>query len=205
PAIDNRRGQRRLQAEDQRDHSSRQPVLDRDEHAAETKAMHHQAGDRAVRHTARARPFGPREREYRAKQHHDDAHAQRQERQRFGISKPKLGADNARSPQHDEYAGRREYDEVFQSARHERGHLSCERRRLAMINLVEDDACPLRSLASKALRFSIGFWCKPRPREIQYHYFAVYRDLLLLSSNRNAVLMSSYVSSCLSAPDAVVY
>src|SRR5262249_1988934 len=64
PAIDNRRGQRRLQAEDQRDHSSRQPVLDRDEHAAETKAVHHQAGDRAVRHTARARPFGPREREY---------------------------------------------------------------------------------------------------------------------------------------------
>jgi hypothetical protein len=34
-------------------------------------------------------------------------------------------------------------------------------------------------------------------REIQYHYFAVYRDLLRLSSNRDAVLMSSYVSSCL--------
>jgi drug/metabolite transporter (DMT)-like permease len=75
-----------------------------------------------VRHTARARPFRPGEREYRAKQHHDDAHAQRQERQRFGISKPKLGANNARSPQHDEYAGRREYDEVLQSAPHERGH-----------------------------------------------------------------------------------
>ena len=110
------------QAEDQRDRSSRQPVLDRDEHAAEAEAVHHQAGDRAVRHTARARPFRPGEREYRAKQHHDDAHAQRQERQRFGISEPKLGANNARSPQHDEYAGRREYDEVLQSARHERGH-----------------------------------------------------------------------------------
>ena len=45
-----------------------------------------------------------------------------EERQRFGISKPKLGADKASSPQHDEYAGRREYDEVLQSARHERGH-----------------------------------------------------------------------------------
>src|SRR5215475_5529560 len=83
--------------------------------------MQQEAGDRAVRHTARARPFRPREREYRAKQHHDRAHAQREERQRFGISKPKLGADKASSPQHDEYAGRREYDEVLQSARHERG------------------------------------------------------------------------------------
>src|SRR5262249_38876012 len=125
PAIGDRRGQRWLQAEDEGNHSSRHPVLDRDEYAAETEAMHQKAGDRAVRHPARARPFRPREREDRAKQHPARAHAQRQERQRFGVSKPKLGADKASSPQHDEYAGRREYDEVLQTARHERGHPNC--------------------------------------------------------------------------------
>ena len=119
PAAGDRRGQHRLQAQHQRDHSGRQPVPDRDEHAAETEAMHQQAGDRAMRHAARARPFRPRQREYRAKQHHDRAHAQRQERQRFGIGKSKLGADKASRPQHDEHRGRRKYDEVLQSARHE--------------------------------------------------------------------------------------
>src|SRR5262249_20373789 len=59
PAIGDRRGQRWLQAEDEGNHSSRHPVLDRDEYAAETEAMHQKAGDRAVRHTARARPFRP--------------------------------------------------------------------------------------------------------------------------------------------------
>ena len=57
-----------------------------------------------------------------AKQYHDRAHAQGQEGQRFGKRKPKLGADKAGGPQHDEQARRREHDEVLHSARHERGH-----------------------------------------------------------------------------------
>src|SRR5262249_3910482 len=40
------------------------------------------------------------------------------------------------SPQHDEYAGCRECDEVLQFARHERGHLSCERRQWVVVNWI---------------------------------------------------------------------
>jgi hypothetical protein len=48
PAIGQRRGQHRLQADHQRDQAGRQPVLDRSEHAAEIETVHQGAGHGAV-------------------------------------------------------------------------------------------------------------------------------------------------------------
>ena len=92
------RGQKRLQADNQRRKPGRQAMADRHKHAAEIKAVHHQPGRHAVPEAHGVRPFRPRQRDDDTEDQDHAQHAQREISQRLGLGEAEFGADKARRP-----------------------------------------------------------------------------------------------------------
>ena len=118
PAIGESRCQHRLQADDEGRERRRKAVFNRDEDAADIKAVHHQAGQHAVHDAGPVGPFRTRDKNNEAQQQHHAKHAQREECHRFGVWQPELAADKAGRPEHDENAGSRENGEILERAGH---------------------------------------------------------------------------------------
>jgi|GEM_PF-2219496 len=75
-------------------------MRDRNRGAAEIKAVHQNAGHRAVEDLGAVQPFRPRDRGDHRHHDHHERHADRQIGQRFGAAEGVFGADEAGAPQH---------------------------------------------------------------------------------------------------------
>jgi hypothetical protein len=93
-------------------------MADRNEHAAEIEAVHHQAGRGAMQRAGGIRPFRPRQRDDDAEEDQHADHPQRQIRQRLGVAEAKLCANKARRPQQHKHGRRREDGEILERTRH---------------------------------------------------------------------------------------